>query len=37
MSSLRAQVKEQFQLCAEFLGPNATILGNENLPVKLDN
>jgi hypothetical protein len=37
MSFLRAQVKEQFQLCVESLGLKATILGNETLPMKLDN
>jgi hypothetical protein len=37
MSSLQAQTEEQFQICVEFLGPSATILGNANLPMKLEN
>jgi hypothetical protein len=27
----------QFQLFVEFLGPSATVLGNANLPMKLEN
>ncbi len=37
MFSLWAQVEKQFQLCAKFLGPNAKVLGNANLPLKLKN
>jgi hypothetical protein len=37
MSSLQAQIEKQCQTCAEFLKPSVTILGNENLPMKLNN
>jgi hypothetical protein len=37
MFSLQAQIQEEFQTCVEFLSPSATILGNENLLVKLKN
>ncbi len=37
MSSLWAQVEDKFQICVEFLGLSATILGNANLPMKLEN
>jgi hypothetical protein len=35
MCSLRPKVEEQFQLYLEFLGPNAIVLRNSNLPVTL--
>jgi hypothetical protein len=37
MSSLQAQVEEQFQLFAKFLGLSAIVLGNGNLLMKLEN
>jgi hypothetical protein len=36
MSFLRAQAEKQFQLCAKFVSPSATILGNVNLQGKLE-
>jgi hypothetical protein len=37
MSSLPPKIEEQFQLCLKLLGPSATIVGNANLPMKLEN
>jgi hypothetical protein len=35
MSILWAQAEKQFQLCAKFVSPSATILGNVNLEVQI--
>jgi hypothetical protein len=35
MCSQQAKVEEQFQLYLEFLGPNAIVLRNYNLPMTL--
>jgi len=37
MSFLQAQVEEQFQLCAKFIGPSAIVLRSANLLMKLEN
>jgi hypothetical protein len=36
MSSLRAKVKKQFQLCLEFLGPNVVVVRNFDLLVTIE-
>jgi hypothetical protein len=33
MSSLRARVEKEFQLCLELLGPNDVVLKNGNVPM----
>jgi len=35
MSSLRAKVEEQFQLCLRFLSPSAIVVRNFDLPLTI--